>query len=51
MITTQPMALEIRLDMRVLWMASEFPERIMLANQGFTVFGCLRLNEGVRWIF
>jgi hypothetical protein len=28
---------EIRFDIRVLWITSRFPERIMLANQGTTV--------------
>jgi hypothetical protein len=28
---------EIRFDIRVLWITSTFPERIMLANQGTTV--------------
>ena len=38
MITTEPMVLEIRFDIRVLWITSMFPERIMLTNQGFTVY-------------
>jgi hypothetical protein len=29
---------EIRFHKRVLWITSTFPERIMLANQGTTVF-------------
>jgi hypothetical protein len=29
---------EIRFDTRMLWITSSFPERIMLANQGTTVF-------------
>ena len=37
-ITTEPMVLEIRFDRGVLWITSRFPERIMLANQSFTVF-------------
>ena len=39
MITTEPMGLEICFDIQVLWMTSMFPELIMLANQGFTLFG------------
>ena len=31
------MVLDIRFDRQVLWITSVFPERIMLANQGFTV--------------
>ena len=37
MITTDPMVLELRFDIRVLWITSMFLERIMLANQGFTM--------------
>jgi hypothetical protein len=32
---------EIRFDIKVLWITSTFPERIMLANQGTTVDQCL----------
>ena len=38
MITTEPMVLEISFDTQVLWITSMFPERILLANQGFTVY-------------
>ena len=38
MITTELKVLEIRFDIRALWMTSVFPGRIMLANQGVTVF-------------
>ena len=38
MITTEPMVLEIRFDIGVLWITSMFPEQIIFANQGFTVF-------------
>ena len=38
MITTEPMVLEICFDIQVLWMTSMFPERLMLANQGFSVY-------------
>ena len=38
MITTELKVFEIRFDIRALWMTSVFPERIMLANQGVTVF-------------
>ena len=41
MITAEPMALEICLDLQVLWITSTFPERIMLTNQGFTILPCL----------
>lgn len=37
-ITTEPMILDIRFDIRVLWIKSVFPDWIMLSNQGFTVF-------------
>ena len=37
MIKTEPMVLEILFDRLVLWITSMFPERIMLASQGFTV--------------
>ena len=30
---------ELRLDIPVLWITSVFPERIMLANRGFTTLG------------
>ena len=36
--TAEPMVLEVRFDIRVLWMTSVFPETIMLANQGVSVF-------------
>ena len=38
MITAEPVVLEICFDIRVLWMTSVFPEGVMLANQGFTLF-------------
>ena len=45
-ITTEPTVLEIRFDIRALWTTSVFPERIMLANQGFTAYYCcLRTHE------
>ena len=37
-ITTEPVVLEIRFDIRVLWITSLFPEQIKLASQGLTVF-------------
>ena len=37
-IGSELMVLEIRFDVQVLWITSMFPKRIMLANQGFTVF-------------
>ena len=36
-VTTEPAVLGIRLDIQVLWITRRFPERITLANQGFTV--------------
>ena len=44
MTATEPMVLEIRFDMQVLWIASMFLEEIMLANQGFTVALSLMLT-------
>ena len=35
---TEPMVLEIRFDIRVLWSTRVFPERIVLANQGSPEF-------------
>ena len=37
MIATEPMVPEIHFDTRVLWITNLLAERIMLANQGFTV--------------
>ena len=41
---TEPMVLEIRFDIQVLWITSMFLEQIMLANQSFTepIFPLLR---------
>ena len=36
MITTEPVVLEIRFDVRVLWITNMFLERTMLTDQGFT---------------
>jgi hypothetical protein len=36
---------EIRFDIRVLWITSTFPERIMLANQGTAVIVFFFMNE------
>ena len=38
MITTEPMVLEIRFNVQMLWITSMFPEGVMLANQGLTYF-------------
>lgn len=48
MITTEIMVLEICFDIPVLWMTSTFPEPIMLASQGFTVFSKLPRNSDVQ---
>ena len=37
MITTEPTVLEIHFGIQVLWITSMLPERIMLANQSFTI--------------
>ena len=35
---TESVVLEVCFGVRVLWITSLFPEQIMLANQGFTVY-------------
>ena len=53
------MVLEIRFDVRVLWITSVFPERAMLTNQGFIVhisaeerfkfYGCAKILHFGGW--
>ena len=47
-ITTEPLVLELRSDIQVLWITSLFLVRILLANQGFTV---LKMVQMVNFMF
>ena len=47
-ITTEPLVLELRFDIQVLWITSLFLVRILLANQGFTV---LKMVQMVNFMF
>jgi hypothetical protein len=41
---------EICFDIQVLWITSTFPERIMLASQGTTVFTFFHVNEVCEYV-